>query len=108
MQEFISHPCCTTKLDEDWYGELIPSQNPWWFIPLALTIVFIPFYCIYKLEKFIIYYKDPKSPWIRRQWSFYQAPVTKYWIYTVGPLHKASFTQKYTLYGIRYTLYVVL
>ncbi|XP_072049892.1 transient receptor potential cation channel subfamily M member 2-like isoform X2 [Amphiura filiformis] len=87
--DFISHPCCTSKLDDDWYGSLVPSLNPWWFIPLALTVFLIPVYNLLKRERFVLNFKPPqpgtpRKRWHRRVFSFLQAPVTKFWIYTIS------------------------
>ncbi|XP_072048465.1 transient receptor potential cation channel subfamily M member 1-like [Amphiura filiformis] len=85
-KKFLAHPCCTSKLDDDWFGEMDPSLNSWWFIPMALTVMLIPLYMVFKLDFFKIHFKEngKKLSWRRKLAAFRKAPVTKFWIYAIS------------------------
>ena len=81
IQDFISHPCCKSLLDKQWYGELSDSRNRAWQVLLALLTIFFPVMVFFKLH--YRHQKGKQPAFYRKLGIFFCAPITKFWLHLV-------------------------
>ena len=81
IQDFISHPCCKSLLDKQWYGELSDSRNRAWHVLLALLTIFFPVMVFFKLH--YRHQNGIQPAFYRKLGIFFCAPITKFWLHLV-------------------------